>query len=343
MDTLAKQDANERETYFREAAARKGLQAHVIEKDFWVCWTLKRLFELDTLRDRLLFKGGTSLSKVHKVIERFSEDIDLSVHRGSLGFEGDTDPADPKMTNKNRKQQMAALSTAIRQLVNGEAQVELANKIESQLGTEGWNLRKDETDSDEQSLAFDYPRTSITQTPSAYLKPSVKIEFGARSDHWPAANRILVPYLAEELPDALDDSEVTVKALDAKRTFWEKATILHQMAHLADGKAFPARYSRHYCDLASMIQSGIGNDAAADEELLATVVAHKIVFYRSAWANYETAVRGALRLSPSENRIRELAADLESMSEMFFGNPPLLEEVLDTLSTWEKQFNGSEK
>jgi len=339
MDSFARLGANEREIFFLEAAVKKGLQAHIIEKDFWVCWTLKRLFELDTLKGRLLFKGGTSLSKVFKAISRFSEDIDLSIQRESLGFDGESDPAYPGMGNKKRRKQIDALADAARELVNGEALEELTKRIEAQLGAEGWRLEKDESDPDGQSLAFVYPRTSITQSPASYLKPSVKIEFGARSDHWPADEHIVAPYLAEALPSALDEPGVTVKVLAAKRTFWEKATILHQMAHLADGKKLPGRYSRHYCDLVSMIDHGIGDEAAADEALLATVVEHKAAFYQSAWASYETAVRGTLQLLPPEKRIRELDADLNSMREMFFGKPPKLESVLDTLRAWEACFN----
>ena len=49
----------------------------VVEKDFWVCWTLKHLFEHPDLSKLMIFKGGTSLSKVFGLIDRFSEDIDL--------------------------------------------------------------------------------------------------------------------------------------------------------------------------------------------------------------------------------------------------------------------------
>ena len=66
-----------------------GLPPHVIEKDFWVCWTLKRLFSLESLKENLLFKGGTSLSKAYRLIRRFSEDIDISIQRDSLGFGGE--------------------------------------------------------------------------------------------------------------------------------------------------------------------------------------------------------------------------------------------------------------
>jgi hypothetical protein len=61
-------------------------KAQIVEKDFWVCWTLKELFRLPAIGEHLIFKGGTSLSKVFKVIERFSEDIDVSIDRSFLGF-----------------------------------------------------------------------------------------------------------------------------------------------------------------------------------------------------------------------------------------------------------------
>ena len=67
-----------------------GRRQPIIEKDFWVCWTLKRLFELQ--QDgcpTLVFKGGTSLSKAYGAIRRFSEDIDLSFDRADLGYTGD--------------------------------------------------------------------------------------------------------------------------------------------------------------------------------------------------------------------------------------------------------------
>src|ERR1700680_2777297 len=104
MDHFALLPAVERATVFREAAARLRVgSATIIEKDFWVCWTLKRIFSSRILPGPL-FKGGTSLSKVYKVIERFSEDVDIVLDRHSLGFTGDQDPLNITGTNKrNRK------------------------------------------------------------------------------------------------------------------------------------------------------------------------------------------------------------------------------------------------
>ena len=257
MDDLAKQSPAERGTYFMQAATELGLTPSIIEKDFWVCWILKRLFNLECVENHLLFKGGTSLSKAYKLIRRFSEDIDLSIHRASLGFEGKKDPATPGLSNKLRNRMIEALGMEARAKIQNEIQPELKELIREQLGSDEWNLERDPTDPDGQSLAFAYPRTSLTPETSAYIRPAVKIEFGARSDHWPAESKTLKPYVAEALPDAMEQVEVIVKAMSARRTFWEKATILHQMAHLPDHRQFPDRYSRHYADLSAMVTAQV--------------------------------------------------------------------------------------
>ncbi len=65
-----------------QAQDKLGLPPATIEKDFWVCWTLKKLFDLPEWGEHLTFKGGTSLSKGWGLIERFSEDIDIVINRG---------------------------------------------------------------------------------------------------------------------------------------------------------------------------------------------------------------------------------------------------------------------
>lgn len=346
MDTFAQLPAKELEAYFIEAASRLSLPPHVVEKDFWVCWTLKRVFTLDGISDTLLFKGGTSLSKVHGLIRRFSEDIDVSIHREKLGFSGDHDPLLPEHSNKKREKLKAELAQAACAFITGKIQPALQASIENALpSTDGrtWKLELDATDPDGQSLAFTYPSTGLTPGGNAYLRPSVKIEFGARSDHWPAVTRPLTPYLCDAIADAMEEPVVNVKTMEAVRTFWEKATILHQIAHLPEGKEFPSRYSRHYTDLATMIQLGIGEKAAEREGLLEAVVLHKIAFYRSAWASYETAKRGSLRLVPAAKNMTDLKADLASMKDMFFDEPPSFQYVIDTLTLFETTFNSIEQ
>ena len=342
MDAFAQLPASEHEAYFTEAAARLRLPPHVVEKDFWVCWSLKRLFSLDGVGDTLLFKGGTSLSKVHGLIRRFSEDIDVSIHREFLGFSGIGDPLHPDLSNKQRDKLKNELSEAARYFITEKIEPALRASMESVLPVDParpWSLVPDESDADDQSLAFNYPPTRLTQTAAAYLRPAVKIEFGARSDHWPAEIRPVQPYVVDAIPESMEEPIVKVKTMEATRTFWEKATILHQHAHLPEGKPFPTKHSRHYTDLAVMIHAGVGAEAANREDLLEAVVRHKMAFYRQAWARYEDAKRGTLRLLPAEKNMADLKEDLSSMREMFFDEPPSFESVIDTLTKWEARFN----
>lgn len=89
MNNIARRKAAARAELFRETASRLGVSEAVVEKDFWVCCTLKQIFSIDSLRERLLFQGGTSLSKLFGVIHRFSEDVDLAADYAALGFTGE--------------------------------------------------------------------------------------------------------------------------------------------------------------------------------------------------------------------------------------------------------------
>ena len=91
-----------------EAEVKTGLPAASIEKDFWVCWLLRELFSLPEWGASLTFKGGTALSKGWKLIERFSEDIDIVVDREFLGFGGDASPENAP-SKKQRKVRLDAL------------------------------------------------------------------------------------------------------------------------------------------------------------------------------------------------------------------------------------------
>ena len=65
-------------------ANKRGLPEVVIEKDWWVSNLLNIIFAMPA-ECKIIFKGGTSLSKAWKLIDRFSEDIDLSVDPAFFG------------------------------------------------------------------------------------------------------------------------------------------------------------------------------------------------------------------------------------------------------------------
>ncbi len=339
MDSLLQLSQSQRVQLFEETARKTGMQPVIVEKDFWVCWTLQELFRLPVLGDHLIFKGGTSLSKVFKVIERFSEDIDISIDRGFLGFGGGNEP-EAGGSNKEKQRRIEALRIACQQKIAAELLPALEAAMKSKVRhKENWSLRSDDKDPDQQTLIFDYP-TSFPPDAASYIRRAVKIEMGARSDHWPCETKTVTPYVAEQFPQGFPEPSGALKVLSVERTFWEKATILHAEFHRPPDKAMPERFSRHYCDFYQLIRKGVSSQAARHLELLARVAEHKSLFFRSSWANYGQAAMGTLRITPPEHRLKSLREDYTKMQQMFFGEPPEFDAMLAVLSEWERAFNA---
>jgi len=329
--------SEERDLYFRTAADESRLAVEIIEKDFWVIWTLNRLFSLDGLKDHLTFKGGTSLSKVYRIIERFSEDIDLSIEKDFLGFDDERDPEKAPSTKKQRAA-IDNLKVACSAYVTKNLLPTLQSAIAQTLGTaSGWKLLVDEEDRDRQTLLFEYPSKT---KPGGYIRPFVKIEIGARAEHWPVSQHKVQSYAKETLKDRMIEQETSVRVLNAERTFWEKATILHQYAHLPDDKPVPPRISRHLYDFFCLLRSQIKTIALEQNILLERVANHKTIYFHSAWAHYDTARKGTLRLSPPQRIHADLEGDYKLMDEMFFGPKPGWKELLTAIGKFEREFNG---
>jgi Nucleotidyl transferase AbiEii toxin, Type IV TA system len=338
MDDFVKLKPDDRRRVFEAAGASLTMQAQIVEKDFWVCWTLKELFRLPEIGEHLIFKGGTSLSKVFKIIERFSEDIDVSIDRAFLGFGGANEP-EAGGSNKEKQRRVDALKAACQQKIATGLHPALDAAIKSKIADgEAWSLRNDEEDPDQQTLLFEYP-SSFAPATTGYIRRMVKIEMGARADHWPCETKTVTPYVAEQFPQGFKEGSCAVKVLSAERTFWEKATILHAEFNRPADKPIPERFSRHYCDFYELIRKGVGNSAAEKLDLLARVAEHKSLFFRSASARYGEAVRGTLRIAPPDYRLKPLRDDYGKMQQMFFGEPPEFDTIIALLTQWESEFN----
>lgn len=332
MDSYLRLPPNEQRTYCEQAAADLGLPAASIEKDFWVCWILKELFSLPGIGEHLTFKGGTSLSKGWGLIQRFSEDIDIVISRSRLG------KADGPERNSAKawKHYLETLGEKTQDYIVHTLTPNFIDRLTSRLpkGMQ-WKLIHDRDDLANEAILFHYPPIFPE---GGYLRPVVKIEPGARSDTAPTERRpinaFLTPMLKAEPFDVL--------CVHPKRTFWEKAMLLHEELSRQVDRPPKARLARHYYDLARLIEQGIGDEAMSDTKLFEAVAKHRAVFFRRAKAAHETMRRGAFRLMPSETQRPHWARDYEAMREaMFYGPPPpSFDDILETVEGFERRLNA---
>jgi nucleotidyltransferase AbiEii toxin of type IV toxin-antitoxin system len=337
MDDFAKGKPAERQPYFEETAARRNSTTTAVEKDFWICWTLKHLFTLKTIPE-LRFKGGTSLSKVFGLIDRFSEDIDISIDRAALGFSGERDMANPALSGTKRKALDEELRAAITTEVNSDILPKLHERFHGILGKHGWGLALSKDEKEEMTLLFHYPNAFEY---SKYLQPQIKIEFG-RGDQQPSDKSSVTPFVAEMFPDIFREKLATVLVLDSERTFWEKVTLLHAENHRPDPTKLKPRMARHWSDIAVMSTAERFKEDKLSIDLLRQVVRFKNIYFAANWANYDTAIPGTLRIVPDEPLQTILRKDYQQMEEMFPSTPLTFDEILARLETLQQRINARE-
>lgn len=346
MDQLLKMHRNDQEKIFKEAAARSAdiKFPTIIEKDFWVCWTLEQLFAIPEIRPHITFKGGTSLSKCYNIINRFSEDCDLTLSKHFLDIAVDPVVA-LAMSSKKKGMLKDKISNAVTlkatNFILPLLRETISKKLTGYFNESEWSLEVDTEDN--QNLLFYYPTRFERSTAEHYIKSAVKLEFGARGDTNPNQQKEITPYIYNILNDVFEKSPaITVQTLTAERTFWEKITILHAEHHRPDINQPKDRIFRHYYDIVMLDQRGITKQALKDISLLETVTANKKTYFYVAWANYETAKIGSLRLLPNHIHMEHIKQDCTRMTEMYFGKAPDFDEIMLKLQSIERTINNIE-
>ncbi len=329
MNNVAHLSNAEREELFLVTARERALPEAVIEKDFWVCWTLDYLFHSSPWKEHLAFKGGTSLSKCFDLIHRFSEDIDLILDWRLLGC-GKDEPWAERSRHKQDKFNKA---------INARTETFLSEEFAPRLKAAFQSLLTDEfqvtiDSADPQTVCFAYPRL-FSETS---ILPIIRLEIGALAAWTPTQEATITPFAAEQYPQVFQQPDTTLRTVSPTRTFWEKVTILHKEAFRTNGKV-PPRYSRHYYDLWCMAQSSVKEAALGDLVLLRRVVAFKDRFYPAGGAHYELARPGTMRLMPPEDCLPALQADYEHMKNMIFGETPEFERILEVIRMLETEIN----
>lgn len=340
--------AEDRRDTFIGAARRLGTTEQNIQKDFWVCWTLDALFNSETTNGpRLLFKGGTSLSKAYGLISRFSEDIDITIFRDDIGQSAGVEELE-RISGTQRRTRLEAIKSASQTYINKDMLAQLTSRLQETLKAAGMlheaRVERDIDDQDKQSLLVWYP--SVTATDETYIRPAIKVESGAKSALDPNQTASILLYVSSEVAE-LDLKVANVTTVFAERTFWDKVVILHGLRKWFEKRGVlrggGQRVSRHYYDVHRLLKSKTGSEAASDHELAEDCVRHARMFFNSPDLNLATANPGSFTLMPNAEMSRDLERDYNAMSGMIFGEPPKFDEILNSIKKLETQLNTKVK
>lgn len=317
------------------AADRLGRPAHLLEKDVWVVWALSSLYR-SPLAQSLTFKGGTSLSKVYGVINRFSEDIDLTYDIRKLVpdllKEGDPIPATQSQQKK--------ITSAIRDRLPGWIDVEVKPVIQAALEADGLTATLTISGELNDKLILDYPEV---KTGTGYAAPTVLLEFGARATGEPHDFHDVGCDMAPVI-DGVTFPSARPLVMAVERTFWEKATAAHVFC--LQGRLRGERYSRHWYDLAAISQSAHYRSAAGDSTLAKAVAEHKNMYFSEKDAqggkiDYFAAASGNLQLIPEGDSLVALEQDYSAMvaDGLLPVDQPGFESIIEQCRTVQDEVN----
>jgi hypothetical protein len=314
-----------------QASIKLGLPKQAVEKDLWVSAILQLTFTLP-YAPSLVFKGGTSLSKVHHIINRFSEDIDLAIDRAMFNLAGD-------LTKKQVKKLRKASSVFVRDELLGQLKDAVEHsplnslcRIEVQPDGEG-----DSTYPEPRSIFIYY--TSVFDDKLAYIDPIVKVEAGARSLLEPTKDAVIHSLVEDALPTiSTTVVEVQVRTALAEKTFLEKAFLLHELFSVSND--VPAkRRSRHMYDLYMMMQKGIDEKAVTNDELWNTIHHHRSTLTSMHGVDYTPDIRERIQIVPPEQSMDSWKADYEEMvGAMIYNNPPSFDAIISSIKKLEDEF-----
>ena len=327
--------AGERLEAVVQAANASGRPPHLLEKDVWVVWSLRHLFAAP-YAPHLVFKGGTSLSKAYSVIQRFSEDVDLTYDIRAIAADLVGDAGVPLPASKSQEKKW---SKEIRVRLAHWVATDAVPLLQKDIGQRGLPATV-RAEGDKVFIEYT-PLTSGT----GYVPSAVMLEFGARSTGEPCELRSVHCDAAAHLW-GIEFPEATPQVMRAERTFWEKATAIHVFC--AQG-AFRGgeRFARHWHDVTRLDAAGFADVAIADTALAKAVADQKSIFFAEKGLDgqpidYHYAVSGGLRLVPDDDALAKLAADYKRMVDdgLFLNEVESFDALLSQCQTIQQKANA---
>ena len=319
----------DRRIILRQTAEAESLPEYAIEKDWWVTMTLKALFQTECAAS-LLFKGGTSLSKGWKLIQRFSEDIDLSIDHQYF-----------RETVENNNQ-LKMLRKQCRRYVVDMLVGDIDCRMEA-MGLFGYRIypvveqggNKVSTDSDPTEIIIEYP--SVIGAASDYVRPAVKVEISCLSMKEPFVVKKITTLISDAFPHADRDTSAAIPIVLPSRTFLEKAFLLCEEFQREAPRSL--RMSRHLYDLERLMDTEFGMQALADVELYKAIVEHRRKFYHVSYADYDKDYPDQIAFYPPERCLKMWESDYKALQNAFvYGDKLSFRQLLLRIEELQRRF-----
>ncbi|MEA3495556.1 MAG: nucleotidyl transferase AbiEii/AbiGii toxin family protein [Bacteroidota bacterium] len=316
---------------YNQIAESTGMSPFAVEKDWWVVQALSIIFELE-IGKALVFKGGTSLSKVWGLISRFSEDIDLAVDRSFFGYEGELSKSQRTKLRKDSSEYITEslfpeLQEVFKQKELDDIEFKLVEAVSS--------------DQDPRIIEIYYPH--VIEAPG-YLAPRVQLEIGSRS--------LIEPFSVQKIKSLVDEhfsskefaqKKVSIPTVIPERTFLKKIFLLHEEFHRPPEKIRVDRLSRHLYDVYQISQTKIADSAINDQKLYETIVKHRHRYTKVGGVDYNLHQPQTINPIPLEEFKKSWKKDYQTMQEqMIYGDSPSFEEMIAGIQSLVEKINKLE-
>ena len=308
-----------------------GFQPYIIEKDWWVVQTLRLIGQMD-IAEHMVFRGGTSLSKAWGLINRFSEDIDLSINREFFGFPGDIS-----------RTQVRKMKFVSNEYISNDFLSALRKSFDD-AGIKDVHLSVvDRRDSDDDPVKIEVVYPAATDY-STYVQPRVLLEVGSRSMMEPATKCSFRSMIGEHFPNQpFADDDVCMPCINPERTVLEKLFLLHEEHQRPIEKMKVDGRSRHFYDIHKIAQTPFFEKAITDKELYKTIVAFRERFTHFSGMDYTLHFPPNLNPIPPLEMMEKWKADYEQVREqMIVGESPEFEELIDEIKRLTERINNGD-
>ncbi|MBR4677671.1 MAG: nucleotidyl transferase AbiEii/AbiGii toxin family protein [Bacteroidales bacterium] len=313
---------------------KRGLPEAVVEKDWWVSNLLNVIFGMPA-ECKIIFKGGTSLSKAWKLIDRFSEDIDISVDPSFFGA-GET-PTKKQIKHLRKCSSLFVAEEFAKMLQEGLTSAGLSDfcTMEVQPNGEG-----DKTYPEPRKISIHYQ--SLFENQISYVRPTVLLEIGARAMTEPVETFVCKSMLAEDLHfQDIECKAITTAA--PQKTFIEKAFLLHELFSVERERLSANRRSRHLYDLERMMDKDFAVAAVEDDSLCSAIQHHRSIYTPVFGVDYSVDFRKNIVLIPPENIIKDWEKDYNAMClSMIYGDKPDFKTLINRMEILQKKFKARE-